>query len=144
MSAAEDHLNEVITRVSTVLGSSFTEHTRSFDIESLSAHELDNGYSAIFQDGSEDVGQKLDQLVVTRPVVITITYRTFSHSGDNKTKTKYGTVLDNEESLLNDLRLRALTNGRILEMISTNVTTFINEQDAFLFNEIVMNTFYQV
>jgi hypothetical protein len=144
MSASQTQLTEIITRVSTVLGATFTEHTRGFDIPSLDSNELENGYSVIYQDASEDVGQKLSQLVVTRPVIISITYRTFAHAKDNKTKSVYSTVLENEEDIVFDLRTRALTNGRLLDMISMNVSTLAIEGDSFLLNEIVMNTFYNV
>ncbi len=140
-------LNEVLDRMNTVLGSTFTEHSNAYELESLSGRELENGYSCVIEDATEEVAQQLQVLRLTRTLVCSITYKTYSTATDNKTKTKQDTVLTNEEAIINDLRLRALTGaapGRILTLDGSSVRVITSDNDAFLINEIRLKCFYTV
>ena len=146
MSAANDVLTEILARVSTQLGSTFSEHTRAFDIESLSNRELENGYSATFDDATEDTALELNRLVLTRTLTINITYRTFATNTDNKTKTVQATALTNEENIIKDLRDFALTtvSGSVQTLETSSLRVFFTNEDTFLLNEIKFKTFYRI
>ncbi len=143
-SVGRQFLDNVNTRLSTVLGSTFSEHPRAYELETLSSQQLEDSYSSLFIEGSEEVGKELDRMVITRPILISVTYRTYSHSLDDKTKVKEDTALVNEEAIINDLRTTTLANGTILDMIATEIRTFIAGDDTFLINEITMQSFYRI
>jgi len=145
-SVANAVLTEIVGRVSTQLGATFSEHTRAYDLDTLPSQELENGYSAIFEDAIEDVAKCVGKLRLTRTIIISVTYRTYTMATDNKIKTKLETVYDNEEAITLDLRDVALSSaqGRVLDSDSSTVRLFNVAEESYILNEIRFRCFYEV
>lgn len=149
MSVAGNVIDEVETKVASVLGGDFRELPRGFDIETIDAHRLENGYKAIFNEGdtaSEDIGVEICRVTMTRIITVHVTHRTFSTQVDDKTDTVYRTALDHEQSLilgLRDLGLTTVTGG-VRDVVSADIQRFVNDGEHFLRNEIRFTTFYRL
>lgn len=145
-SVANAVLTEILGRVSTQLGSSYSEHSRAYELTTLPSRELENGYSAIFDDAFEDVAQCVSKLRLTRTVIVSVTYRTYTTATDNKIKTKLETVYQNEEDITLDLRDYSLSSaqGRVLDLDSSTVRLFDVAEESYIINEIRFRCFYEV
>lgn len=144
MSESGDVLTEVLAVLATSLGGSYSQHPRNYDLQTLPATMLENRYSVVFDTATEDAALIVGKLVITRNIVVSITYRTFQHGNDSKANTLLTTVYNKEEALWLALRNYGFTtaSGQILSLVDSEIEMFNNENESFLRNIIRMRIRY--
>lgn len=146
MSKASSVMSEVLTLVSSTLGANYSQHVRGFDIETLPVHQLENRYSAIFEEISEDGAKVVGRLVVSRNLVLTVTYRTFQSANDSKSGSVLSTIYTNEEALMLAIRTNQFSGamGQVLEVVDSAIEPFAAENESFLKNVIRFRIRYYI
>jgi len=144
MSESGDVLTEVLAVLAARLGGSYSQHPRSYDLATLSATQLENRYSCIFDTATEDAALVVGKLVITRNIIVSITYRTFQHGNDSKANTVLTTVYNNEQIVWLALRNYGFTSatGQILSLVDSEIEMFNNENESFLRNIIRLRCRY--
>lgn len=145
MSAAGDIMTGILSQVNGALPASYDQHPRNFDLTTLPAHLLENRYSAIYEEATEDDASKVvGKLTIFRNVLVTITYRTFQIASDSKANTLLSTIYTNEEAVWNALRTYTLVSPhmQIPSLVDSVISLFNNEGESFFKNEIRMRVRY--
>lgn len=147
MNKASGIITQTLTLISNTLGATYAQHVRSFAIESLPAHGLENRYSVRFEEITEDEAKIIGKLVVSRNLVLTITYRTFQSANDSKADAIVSMAYANEEALMLAIRTNQFTSGvhgQVLAVEGSTIEPFLADNESFIKNEIRFRIRYAV
>lgn len=136
MSNASSIFTEARSKISTLLGPSYKEHTNIFDTEDLATVTLDNGYSVLLIDVDEKSPQ-VNKNFIERSLKITVTHRTFASVDAGKVIVKLATVYDKEAAIIDEIRCWSdPTIGMIkaLPKTTTKVEQMYDGEDSFIVN----------
>ncbi len=146
MSVAGGILTDVLSKVGTLLGSSFSELPDLFSTDNTPTHELDNGYSAILLDGDNSQNQVTGYHTISRRLQIKISYRTYSRPDGTNTKTSLATLYTNEEAIINHIvAYPSKPTGLlgVVDPVETFVETMDGKDDKFLINTLTFSLRYR-
>lgn len=138
MSNASLIFDETRTRVQSLLGSTYREHTNIFDTEDLSSRSLENGWSAVLLDVDEKSPQ-VNKNFIERNLKIVVTHRTYASVDAGKVIVKLSTVYDKEAEIIDSIRCwsdSAIGLIKALPKTTTKVEQMYDGEDSFIVNTI--------
>lgn len=145
MSNSSNIFNEARAKLSSILGSTYREHTDLFEIENLSANSLDNGYSVVLLD-AEEKSPQVNAIFLQRTMRVVLTHRTFASVNASKVIIKLEDVYNREAEVINEFRSWSDdTIGLIKALPSTKskIEKFSGGEDSFLVNTIDFTILYK-
>jgi hypothetical protein len=133
-----------ISKLATLLGATYKEHTDIFDTEDLSGVHLENGYSVVLLDLEEKESEG-NFLFMKRDLKIVITHRTYAAADATKVKTKLQTVYDKESAVVGEFRVwvdKPIGLIAVLPSTNTTVEKFEGGEDSFIVNTLNFSILY--
>lgn len=145
MSYAADIFAAARTRISTLLGPTYKEHTDLFEVEDISANTLENGYSVVLLD-AEERSPQINAIFMQRTMKVVVTHRTYASVDAGKVIVKLGTVYDKESEIIESLRWWSddtIGLVKALPTTKTKIEKFAGGEDSFLVNTLEFTILYK-
>jgi hypothetical protein len=145
MSYAADIFDAARTRLSTLLGPTYKEHTDLFEVEDISANTLENGYSVVLLD-AEERSPYINSIFMQRTMKVVVTHRTYASVDSGKVIVKLGTVYDKESEIIESLRWwidDTIGLVKALPTTKTKLEKFAGGEDSFLVNTLEFTILYK-
>lgn len=145
MSFAADIFNASRTRMATILGATYKEHTDLFEVDDIPATHLENGYSVILLD-AEERSPQINAIFMQRTMKVVVTHRTYASVDAGKVIIKLGTVYDKEAEIIESFRTWMDDTIGLVKALPTTkakIEKFAGGEDSFLVNTIEFNILYK-
>lgn len=145
MSFAADIFDEARSRLATLLGNTYREHTDLFEVEDINANTLDNGYSVVLLD-AEERSPQVNAIFMQRTMKVVITHRTFASVDAGKVIVKLATVYDKEAAVIDSFRTWSDDTIGLIKALPTTkakIEKFAGGEDSFLVNTLEFTILYK-
>lgn len=133
------------SRIATLLGATYKEHTNIFDVKDLSAVSLENGYSLVLLAAKEQNPQ-VNSIFMQRKLQIVVTHRTYASVDAGKVITSLATVYDKEAAVIDSFRLwedKTIGLIRVMPTAESEIEQLADGEDSFLVNTLKFDILYK-
>jgi len=144
MSNAASIQTAALSRLSTLLGATYKEHTDIFDYTNVGAVHLTQGYSVVLLKAEERDNQG-NFILMRRDMRTVVTHRTYAAADATKVKTTLTTVYDKEKAIIDSFRTwqdKAIGLIACLPTTNTEIEQSADGEDSFIVNTMNFSILY--